>query len=103
MAEVTKPVVVDRWMPRAYFNHAKHETVASCRDCHATAQASELTSDVLMPTKENCASCHRPSGQAMKASDCTTCHAYHSPDPRPVPPATASTQSFKQMLLGGVP
>lgn len=99
-AEVTAPLIFDRWMPHAHFNHAKHETVSSCRDCHASAQSSRLTSDVLMPTKESCTSCHSPGGQAMKTSECTTCHTYHAPDPRAAAPVTASTISFKQMLLG---
>ena len=98
MPDVTAPVMIDRWMPHAHFNHAKHESVSSCRDCHAAAQASQLTSDVLMPTKESCTSCHSPAGVAMKASECTTCHTYHAPDLRA--PATASAGSFKQMLLG---
>ena len=100
MAEVTKPVIIDRWMPHAHFNHAKHESVSSCKDCHAAALSSRLTSDVLMPTKESCTSCHQPAGIAVKASECTTCHTYHAPDPRADGPATASTVSFKQMMLG---
>ena len=36
----------------------------------------------------------------MKSSECTTCHIYHAPDPRVPAPLTASTVSFKQMLLG---
>jgi len=100
MAEVTKPVMIDRWMPQAHFNHAKHESVSSCRDCHVSAHSSQLTSDVLMPTKESCTSCHSPAGQAMKASECITCHTYHAPDPRAAAPVTASSITVKQMLLG---
>src|SRR5215210_4816148 len=53
-AEVTVPLVIDRWMPHAHFSHGKHEGVSSCRECHASAQTSRLTSDVLVPTKESC-------------------------------------------------
>ncbi len=98
--EVTAPVIIDRWMPHAHFNHAKHETVSSCRECHVVAQSSRLTSDVLMPTKETCTSCHSATGQAMKASECTTCHTYHAPELQAAAPVTASSVSFKQMLLG---
>jgi hypothetical protein len=98
MPEVTAPVIIDRWMPHAHFNHAKHSMV-DCRSCHA-AESSRLTSDVLMPAKESCVSCHSPTGTAMKSSECMTCHTYHGPDQRPVAPATASAVSFKQMLLG---
>ncbi len=102
MPEVTAPVVIDRWMPHAHFNHAKHQSV-SCKDCHTAAQSSHLTPDVLMPTKESCTSCHSPKGTAMNASECMTCHTYHAPDPRPAAPVTASSNSFKQMLHGGAP
>ncbi len=97
-AEVTKPVMIERWLPHAHFSHAKHETVASCRECHVAAQASRLTSDVLMPTKESCQRCHSPAGLARKASECSTCHLYHSPD-QEIAPLPASDVSFKQMLL----
>jgi hypothetical protein len=96
-------VIIDRWMPHAHFNHAKHESVASCRDCHNSAQSSQLTSDVLMPTKESCASCHSPAGVAAKSSECMTCHTYHAPDPRVAAPATAARGSFKEMLLRRTP
>ncbi|CAA9267038.1 MAG: hypothetical protein AVDCRST_MAG42-3042 [uncultured Chthoniobacterales bacterium] len=97
MPQITAPVVIDRWLARGHFNHAKHATV-DCRTCHA-AESSSLTSDVLMPTKESCVSCHSPAGVAANASECMTCHTYHAPDPRPAGAATAAAGSFKQMLL----
>jgi hypothetical protein len=72
---ITKPVLVDRWMTRAHFNHAKHGAVA-CDTCHHATQSRE-TSDVLMPVKANCVSCH--SAQGKVASECMTCHTYHAP------------------------
>jgi hypothetical protein len=99
-AEITKPVMIERWLPHANFNHAKHAIVANCRECHVAAVASRLTSDVLIPTKETCVRCHRPSGVARKASECSTCHLYHSPDQPNTAAKTASTISLKQMLLG---
>ncbi len=96
MPEVTRPVLLDRWLTHGAFAHAKH-TMTDCRTCHA-AEGSSLTSDVLIPTKESCTSCHAPKGTAANASQCTTCHAYHAPDPQ----VTAATRgsAFKQMLLG---
>ncbi len=99
LPEVTAPVIFDRWMPHARFNHAKHQSV-SCQDCHTGATSSHLTSDVLIPTKESCTSCHSPTGVAMKASECMTCHTYHTPDQRNAAPITAAAASFKQTLLG---
>jgi len=103
MAEVTAPILVDRWMPHAHFSHSKHEGVMSCSGCHKQAASSKLTSDVLMPTHKSCTDCHNPKGSAMKVSECTTCHVYHAPDLRAAAPVTASTVSFKQMLLGRGP
>ncbi len=97
-AEVTAPVMIERWLPRAHFSHARHEAVASCRDCHVAAQASRLTSDVLIPTKESCVRCHKPTGLAKNASECMVCHTYHSPG-QTTASVTASNVSFKQMLL----
>src|SRR6266567_2666015 len=99
-AEITKPVMIERWLPHAHFSHAKHAIVANCRECHVAAVASRLTSDVLIPTKETCVRCHRPSGVARKASECSTCHLYHSPDQPNTAVMTGSTISLKQMLLG---
>ncbi|MFN2475035.1 MAG: hypothetical protein ABR526_01670 [Chthoniobacterales bacterium] len=97
LPEVTAPVIMDRWMPHAHFNHAKHQSV-SCPECHSGATASHLTSDVLMPTRESCTSCHNPKGTAAAASECMTCHTYHAPDPQAA--AMTASASFKQTLLG---
>ncbi len=98
-AEVTVPTVIDRWMPHARFNHAKHATVSSCRECHVAAPSSRLTSDVLIPTQESCARCHSPTGQAVNASACTTCHVYHAPGEQVAASATGSAAAFKPMSL----
>lgn len=97
-AEITKPVMIERWLPHAHFSHAKHATVASCRECHVAAASSRLTSDVLIPAKESCVRCHSAPGIARKASECATCHLYHSPDRPSTPVMTDSTISVKQML-----
>jgi predicted CXXCH cytochrome family protein len=101
---ITKPVLVDRWMPQARFNHAKHRVdpitheKLDCNKCHR-AVVSRETSDLLMPAKADCVTCHSPKGQIV--SECITCHEYHAP------PQVAATDmqagahgSFKQMLLG---
>ena len=74
---VTPPVLIDRWILRANFTHAKHTSV-SCEDCHQQARTSQLTSDVLMPAKQNCVVCHSPETRKV-SSDCITCHTYHEP------------------------
>ena len=97
---VTKPILIDRWMTHAQFNHAKHTSV-KCDKCHGASQSRE-TSDVLMPARASCLECHSPKGKKV-ASDCITCHTYHAP---PQPGLVAGQTGggpgvFKQMLLGG--
>lgn len=72
---ITPVKYVDRWMPQAHFNHAKHTSVR-CDQCHAARQSSD-TGDVLMPGKASCITCHSPAGTV--SSDCMTCHTYHAP------------------------
>ena len=92
-------------MPQAKFNHAKHQIdpitggKLDCNRCHR-ALVSRETSDVLMPAKADCVTCHSPKGKSFpNASPAMTYHA---------PPQVAATDvqadargSFKQMLLGG--
>ena len=92
---ITKPVLIDRWMPQAKFDHAKHASV-KCDECHHASQSRE-TSDVLMPTKASCVVCHSPKGKVV--AECITCHAYHAP-PQVADMHAAAADSFKQMLLG---
>lgn len=65
----------NRWFPLARFDHASHRMM-TCTDCHGRAQLSQLTSDVLVPTKTQCLSCHHQGAEAAW-SDCLTCHQYH--------------------------
>lgn len=72
---VTKPWLIDRWMTQAHFSHASHASL-KCDDCHHAMGSSE-TSDVLMPAKASCVTCHSPQGRV--AAECITCHTYHAP------------------------
>jgi hypothetical protein len=74
---VTPPRTPDRWLPLASFSHAAHAATA-CSECHA-AGSSELTSDVILPSKQTCAKCHSPKGGA--SDSCTSCHVYHNDRP----------------------
>jgi hypothetical protein len=103
---ITKPILIDRWMPQAHFNHAKHQVdphtqqPLDCNLCHHATQSRE-TSDVLMPTKANCVTCHSPQGKIV--AECTTCHTYHASLAAQTTEADARTVapvSVKQMLLG---
>lgn len=75
--QITRPEVRDRRLLHAVFDHSKHATVA-CVQCHAAPQSKE-TADLLLPTKESCATCHSPRGGVVDS--CTTCHVYHRVPP----------------------
>jgi hypothetical protein len=70
---ITQPLLFDRWLPRAQFNHAKHSAVG-CAQCHQAA-ASRDTADILLPGKNSCVACHSASGGV--SDSCATCHTYH--------------------------
>ena len=96
---ITKPFLVDRWMPQARFNHAKHLSVR-CDECHRDARQSHETSDVLMPAKASCVVCHSPKTKKV-SSDCITCHNYHAaPQTVTANLRAQAPTAFKQMLVG---
>jgi hypothetical protein len=75
-----------RWLERAFFSHTVHgrpkedgKPIADCADCHCEACGSQRTSDVLMPTLQDCLKCHGVTAVAETRgkSDCVTCHRYH--------------------------
>ncbi len=70
---VTAPVMPERWLNRGRFDHSRH-TSLTCTTCHM-ASSSKQASDIVLPTKSVCASCHQPQGAAR--SDCFECHSYH--------------------------
>jgi hypothetical protein len=103
---ITKPILIDRWMSQANFDHAKHQTDPNthapldCNICHHASQSRD-TSDVLMPVKANCVTCHSPQGKVV--AECITCHTYHAPPAAQTIVANAggaAPVSVKQMLLG---
>jgi hypothetical protein len=73
-------VARDRWFPYSKFSHESHRML-NCVECHktsdgTTAEESTKTSDVLMPTKAVCVTCHNHSNVGVR-SDCLECHTYH--------------------------
>ncbi len=65
--------IPERWFPHSFFSHDRHQML-KCTECH-DATHSRLTSDMLMPTIENCRECHSP--QRGTRTDCAECHHYH--------------------------
>ena len=59
----------------AEFDHEAHQMV-ECASCHAKANDSRETSDVLIPGVQTCQQCHH-SGKDAAEARCFECHAYH--------------------------
>jgi hypothetical protein len=82
IAQVTAPVIPDRWLGRSLFDHSKHlQNIQNlprmdCAVCHDAVHSRE-SADIILPSKQTCAQCHSPKGGV--ANNCTTCHEYHSP------------------------
>jgi predicted CXXCH cytochrome family protein len=81
-APTTRPMATPegrRWFAASVFNHDSHR-VMKCEECHAQANGSSLTSDVLLPDVQSCTACHHSGGgenSKMATSNCITCHVYH--------------------------
>lgn len=72
---VAKAAIPTRWLPHASFDHTAHQLLA-CSSCHARANTSQETSDVLIPGIRVCRECHRSGANAAEAR-CFECHVYH--------------------------
>jgi hypothetical protein len=71
-----KPVIVSRWFMHARYSHTQHRNI-DCEVCHDRARTSIATSDVLLPGRKACDSCHGSKGSAGSSSRCVSCHEYH--------------------------
>ena len=75
---VAKTAVPLRWLPNSIFGHAPHNDLIQqkgCIACHAGAEKSENTSDVLLPSINSCRTCHHEPNGAR--TECVECHVYH--------------------------
>ena len=91
---VTKPVTPTRWFVHAKFDHAAHVQV-SCESCHGAVLASAKTSNISLPDKASCVTCHSAKGGVV--STCATCHDFHNKAPMP---GVAGDSSLRNMMLG---
>lgn len=74
---IEDPKIPKAWLKKAKFDHSAHDFVG-CASCHQGAQKSTETKDVLMPSLDNCRTCHADQREEGKVeSDCTLCHSYH--------------------------
>jgi len=115
--KIEKPRIASRWLQKGRFTHEPHTHMA-CADCHGAVHASTKTTDILLPTQQSCAECHRPpaadaapdlaglmsppvagGGSPLAATQratggvrwgCVSCHSFHAP---------ADAQAIIQSLL----
>ncbi|HWS72948.1 MAG TPA: FHA domain-containing protein, partial [Thermoanaerobaculia bacterium] len=71
----TPPAIRTRWLEHARFTHGTHRNVG-CETCHDAARKSAATRDVLMPSRNDCVTCHG-AAPGRAATTCVTCHEYH--------------------------
>jgi len=64
-----------QWLAHARFDHDAH-TGFSCTGCHSNAVKSTESSDVLIPGKAVCQTCHAD-GPGHASAQCAECHTYH--------------------------
>jgi len=84
-----KPVrLASNWFSSATYNHLSHMNIpginnesVSCIGCHA-ANVSHSSSDVLMPTRGLCVTCHNAE-RGNSAETCITCHDFHQTEGTP--------------------
>lgn len=76
VAVIKETRIPRRWLQRAEFSHRSHELIA-CQECHASAETSELTTDINLPKKERCAQCHVDGATQSAGTGCMSCHLYH--------------------------
>ena len=76
IAAIKATRIPKRWLQRATFSHRAHELVA-CKECHASAETSERTSDTNLPARERCMRCHVDGTFQSAGTDCVSCHRYH--------------------------
>jgi pSer/pThr/pTyr-binding forkhead associated (FHA) protein len=98
------PEIPARWFLHAKFAHTQHRNL-SCESCHEKSRQSTMSSDVLMPTRNDCTGCH--GGQSVKtSSSCATCHEYHERSRQlltKAAPAFRKPTSVAMKVLGGGP
>lgn len=71
--------LVSRYMHQGWFDHDAHKQ-EKCTSCHL-AEASESSSDLLLPRIKLCRDCHlgEDAAKAEVPSSCAMCHGYHVP------------------------
>ena len=83
LAKVQPASIPQIWYLHAKFDHTAHRAV-NCKSCHIGVEGSTQHTDVLIPGRSMCATCHSgrsPVGAAGGArSDCVECHRYHGGD-----------------------
>ena len=98
--EIESVRVPNVWFNHAVFDHSAHRAV-DCKACHAAAETSRDSTDVLVPGIALCVRCHGPSagrGDTLRGGagdSCTECHRFHNGD-RPLEGIGASSRGVQK-------
>lgn len=96
LPKIAEPKIPLRWLPHSTFDHELHvkNLGLKCSSCHE-AEKSEMTTNVLMPSINQCQECHSPEGGAK--TECVLCHLYHQ---RKETAAMEGSKSIKEIREG---
>lgn len=101
-----------RWLRRGEYDHRAHDKLA-CETCHGVlnpprpwgakpgVEESEKTSDVNLPSRALCQTCHADDSSASAGTNCMLCHLYHDTTKDPTLRKAPHTEQSLDTLLGG--
>ena len=85
---IAKTNIPTRWLKRGEYDHRAHDKI-KCETCHGVlnppqpwgakpgVENSEATSDVNLPARALCQTCHIDGTSQSAGTQCTLCHLYH--------------------------
>jgi predicted CXXCH cytochrome family protein len=91
--------ITNNWYVHSRFDHSSHlsqlwdEPREICESCHE-ASTSDVSSDILIPGRENCLECHAEDSGRSVAVDCVSCHVFH---------LDSATESSTARMMEGKP
>jgi Cytochrome c7 and related cytochrome c len=109
---IAKTQIPQRWLQRGEYDHRSHDKL-TCETCHGAlnppqtwgakpgVEESELTSDVNLPSKALCQTCHVDGSEKSAGTSCTLCHLYHDTTKNPQLRHAPQTEQSLDALMGG--
>jgi hypothetical protein len=109
---IAKTNIPTRWLKRGEYDHRAHDKI-KCETCHGVlnppqpwgakpgVENSEATSDVNLPARSLCQTCHIDGTSQSAGTKCTLCHLYHDTTKDPKLRRAPQTEQSLDTLMGG--